>query len=72
MYFFSDTNLSNKEWNATVNDGMEELGGLYTTPMIIFLSVFSELFFNFHKHRISFTTNNQILSGLVLERFMQV
>ena len=25
MYFFSDTNLSNKAWNATVNDGIEEL-----------------------------------------------
>ena len=44
MYFFTETNLSNKAWNAAVNEGMEELGGLYTTPMMILLSVFSDFF----------------------------
>ena len=64
MYFFSDTNLSNKAWDATVNDGMEELGGLYTKPMIIFLSAFSEL--------LSTSTNTELFSPPIIKSFLDL
>ena len=63
-YFLSDTNLSNKAWTATVNDGMEELGGLYTKPMIIFLSVFSGSLSTF--------TNTELISPPIIKAFLDL